>query len=104
MKHKKVESQFATNRRADYLSAELSHIAMEYDGSDLLLASELKEVIDETINDLPEKCRAVFELSRKEDKKNKEIAEELSISVKTVEAQITKGLKHLRKRLGEYFD
>lgn len=104
LKHKKVESQFANDRRADYLSAELSHITMEYDGSDLLLGSELKEIIDETISDLPEKCRAVFELSRKENKKNKEIAEELTISVKTVEAQITKGLKCLRKRLGEYFD
>ena len=44
----------------------------------------------------------IFELSRKEEKKYKEIAIELNISEKTVENQILKALKIMRKKLSEY--
>ena len=45
---------------------------------------------------LPDKCRDVFLKSRNEEMSNREIAEQLNISVKTVEAQITKALKTIR--------
>ncbi len=51
---------------------------------------------------LPEKCREVFLLSRIEGMSNAEIGEHLGISVKTVENQITRALKILRKELMEY--
>ena len=54
------------------------------------------------MNSLPKKCKQVFELSRYENLKNKEIAERLDISVKTVEAQMTKALKIFRENLKEY--
>ena len=51
---------------------------------------------------LPEQCRLVFQLSRFEDLKYAEIAEQLQISVKTVENQMGKALKIMREQLKEY--
>ena len=57
---------------------------------------ELKESVDMGVNQLPPKCRSVFELSRNQYKTNKEIAKLLDISEKTVENHLTKALKYLR--------
>ena len=51
------------------------------------------------IDSLPEKCRVVFNLSRFEELSHKQIAEQLGISTKTIENQITKALKILREAL-----
>lgn len=60
---------------------------------------EMRRIIREGINTLPEKCRAVFTLSRFNKMKNREIAEYLDISIKTVENQMTKALKVMREHL-----
>jgi RNA polymerase sigma-70 factor (ECF subfamily) len=52
---------------------------------------------------LPEKCRSVFEMSRQENKSNKEIAAQLGISEKTVESHLTKAIKRLRVNLNSLF-
>ncbi|MDD3878233.1 MAG: RNA polymerase sigma-70 factor [Bacteroidales bacterium] len=65
---------------------------------------ELKSIIDEAISSLPEKCREVFLLSRNDMLKYQEIADKLEISVKTVEAQMSKALKILREKLSDYTD
>lgn len=62
---------------------------------------ELNRLIQEAISALPDKCREVFLHSRQESLSNQEIADKMGISVKTVEAQITKALKRIRKYLGE---
>ncbi len=62
---------------------------------------ELNQLIQDAICTLPEKCREVFLKSRQKNMSNQEIAEEMEISVKTVEAQITKALKRIKKFLGE---
>lgn len=59
-------------------------------------AQELQEVLDSSMATLPEKCRQIFYLSRFELLPNKQIAEQLQISPKTVENQITKALRILR--------
>lgn len=64
-----------------------------------VLLNDLNQQLEEEITLLPEKCRRVFELSRKEQKTNKEIALELNISEKTVENHITKALRLLRAGL-----
>lgn len=64
--------------------------------------SELEKLIYKSIEDLPEKCRLVFIKNRMEDKTNKEIAQELNISVKAVEANMTRALKFLKERLSDY--
>lgn len=58
--------------------------------------NELNRLLQQGIEVLPEKCRAVYELSRKENKNNKEISHLLGISEKTVENHITKALRVLR--------
>jgi len=67
---------------------------------ELLLLKDLKIKIDRVIDLLPPACRMVFVLSRYENLKYKEIASQLNISVKTVENQMIKALKHLRQHLG----
>tara|TARA_R110002050_G_scaffold187015_2_gene321424 strand:- start:92301 stop:92882 length:582 start_codon:yes stop_codon:yes gene_type:complete len=71
-------------------------------GEGFLEFKELKEKIDLAIRNLPEHCRFVFEMSRFEELKNREIAEKLGITQKTVEAHLTKALKILRIELKEY--
>ena len=71
-------------------------------GDDYLEFHELKEKIDIAIRTLPDHCRVVFEMSRFEELKNREIAEKLGVTQKTVEAHLTKALKILRKELKDY--
>jgi RNA polymerase sigma-70 factor (ECF subfamily) len=60
---------------------------------------ELLERVEVEVNHLPPKCRNVFELSRKQYKTNKEIAQLMGISEKTVENHLTKALRYLRVNL-----
>lgn len=65
-------------------------------------ADELQQVIDQAVDGLPDRCRIIFILSRFEGMTYHEIAEQLDISVKTVENQISKALRTLRDRLSPY--
>jgi RNA polymerase sigma-70 factor (ECF subfamily) len=67
-----------------------------------VMASELESRISNAMEKLPEQCRLIFKLSRFEDLKYAEIAEQLDISVKTVENQMGKALKIMREQLKEY--
>jgi RNA polymerase sigma-70 factor (family 1) len=62
----------------------------------------LKQRIEQAIADLPEQCRLIFKMSRFEELKYKEIADQLGISIKTVENQMGKALKVLRYRLADF--
>ena len=66
------------------------------------MASELEDRIYKALHKLPEQCRLVFKLSRFEELKYAEIAEQLNISVKTVENQMGKALKIMRDQLKDY--
>ncbi len=70
--------------------------------SDHLETAELENKIRNALLKLPEKCRAVFELSRFEGKKYTEIAIQLNISVKTVESHMSKALLVLKSELRDY--
>lgn len=65
-----------------------------------LMYLELVEQINFVVETLPDKCKAVYKLSRDEQLSHKEIAKQLNISVKTVENHITNALKVLRASLG----
>jgi RNA polymerase sigma-70 factor (ECF subfamily) len=65
-------------------------------------ATELQSEIERAINELPERCRIIFSLSRFEEMTYQQIADELGISIKTVENQISKALRVLRVKLGQY--
>jgi RNA polymerase sigma-70 factor (ECF subfamily) len=58
--------------------------------------------INEAIENLPKKCKEIFVLSKKEGYTNMEIAEILSISIKTVESQITIAFKQIKKEMAIY--
>jgi len=66
------------------------------------ILSELENLFNESLNKLPERCREVFELSRLQGLRNREIAEKLNLSEKTVENQMTKALHVLREELKDY--
>ena len=63
---------------------------------------ELQKRVQDALNTLPEQCRQVFGLSRFEALKYREIAEQLGISIKTVETHMGKALRILRMELAEY--
>lgn len=63
---------------------------------DAIVTNDLLSLLNRKVYTLPEKCRSVFELSRKDHKTNKEIAATLGISEKTVENHMTRALKILR--------
>ncbi len=67
-----------------------------------LEAQDLKAAINDAIDSLPAKCKAIFILSRFEKLSHKEIATKLDISTKTIENQITKALKIVRVAVNKY--
>lgn len=76
-----------------------SFMEKENDENDPLKKDSDIECIHKVINKLPPVCQKVFRLSRFSNLSNKEIANELNISVKSVEKHITKAFKILRKDL-----
>ncbi|MEX0314712.1 MAG: RNA polymerase sigma-70 factor [Allomuricauda sp.] len=101
LRHKKVVCNYNNQylkQRERQINLEVLQ-AMEFDSATL---SELERLIQTSIKELPERCKRVFNMSRFDNKKNKEIAEELSISVKAVEANMTRALKSLKHSLSNY--
>ena len=68
----------------------------------ILLFDELYQKIEQSVIDFPPQCQKVFLLSRFEGKKNREIAEELNIKIKTVEAHMMKALSMMKNSLADY--
>lgn len=104
LKHKQITEKYKNYQKeqievaASYLSISAEH------GQSILIAKEFAQQIDMAIQNLPEKCRAIFKLSRFEGLKNKEIASQLKISINTVQTQISIALKNLRKDLYEFLN
>ncbi len=70
--------------------------------SEELQAAEIQFLVQEVISNMPEKRRVVYEMSRRDGLKYAEIAEKLGVSVKTVEAHLSKALEQLRQQLKDY--
>jgi RNA polymerase sigma-70 factor, ECF subfamily len=96
LRRKKVESRYIEIYKLVYVEK------LEPSVFESLLAKELDENIIKSISHLPLQCRKIFELSRSEGLKYKEIAETLNISIKTVEAQMSKAFRVLRIELSDY--
>jgi RNA polymerase sigma-70 factor (ECF subfamily) len=69
---------------------------------ELSITNEFRQKIDEAINDLPERCREIFLLAREEGLKYKEIASKLSLSEKTVNAQMVTAIKRIGNALRQF--
>lgn len=70
--------------------------------SDELCFNELFDEVESLVNQLPRQCQLIFRLNRENGLRYREIAEHLQISIKTVETQMGRALKLLRKRLSEH--
>ncbi|HNX55390.1 MAG TPA: RNA polymerase sigma-70 factor [Prolixibacteraceae bacterium] len=82
----------------------LKNVAILYhsDTEDSLDYQVLSERLSELVTQLPEQRRLIFKMSKEKGMSNKAIAEELHISVKTVEDHMTKARHYLKKQLTEY--
>jgi RNA polymerase sigma-70 factor, ECF subfamily len=97
LKHLKIREEYAMYISNDYME-QRSNV------EDYLETAEIESILEETLESLPAKRRRIFELSRFEGLKYHEIAEKLSVSVKTIEANMTKALKAFRKNLSAYLN
>lgn len=84
------------------LCREAPKLSVVNEGEEALIEKDIAHLLEKGIADLPEKCRQIFLLSRKEHLSTKEIARWLGIAPKTVENQITIALHRLRATLGDF--
>jgi RNA polymerase sigma-70 factor (ECF subfamily) len=87
--------------RADLFNR-LGELFSKNGGEEILSEKEINRLLEQGVAELPEKCRQIFIMSRREHLSTKEIAERLEISPKTVENQLTIALNRLRKTLGDF--
>ena len=93
IKHLKVRNAYAEDRKW----------TLEYEEtSDPLHVDELNQRIRVAIENMPEQCGRIFKMSRFEQLRYQEIADQLGLSVKTVENQMGKALKIVREELKDY--
>src|SRR6187397_1742035 len=95
IKHQKVRSNHRLHV-AYSMKNEVEHPAKK------VMAGELEKKIHSALNELPEQCRTIFQMSRFDELKYREIADKLGISVKTVESQMSKALRLLRVKLVDF--
>lgn len=76
--------------------------SLELFDQSLLSEQDIEKIVSEVINSLPEKCREIFIKSKIEGKKQKDIASEMNISLKTVENQMNIAYKKLKSELKDY--
>jgi len=96
VEHLQVQEQY----REDVMMQPAS--MSESDPDKIMEYKELEEILTRTIQKLPNRCKQIFQLHRIDGKKYREIAESLSISIKTVEAEMTKAYRILRKQVVQY--
>lgn len=101
LRHEKIKKGYAEKAEISFQN-QLYISALEKLDTTTINFQEIENIIENTLAELPARCREVFVLSRYHDKKNHEVAEELNISVKTVEANITKALKALKIALKDF--
>ena len=71
---------------------------------DKMIETELESKIFQIVTSLPKQYKRIYNMSRVEGRKNKQIADELNISIRTVETQISNALKELRIGLQSYVE
>ncbi|WP_128544147.1 RNA polymerase sigma-70 factor [Larkinella soli] len=96
-----LQEEFGRNVPLDQLASAGSPVPGEADPEQILQYTELYNRLETGIQTLSPQCRRVFLLSRYEGKKHREIADELRINLKTVEAHLGKALSFLRKVIRE---
>lgn len=96
LKHQKIKAQYQLHVMHQ------SKNQADQGASRKMMLKELEEKLRDAMNALPQQCRTIFQMSRFDGLKYQEIANQLGISVKTVENQMGKALKQLRVKLIDY--
>ncbi len=76
--------------------------SLEAFDEDLFSEEDVEKIISRAFDSLSDKCREIFIMSKLEGKKQKQIAEELNISINTIETQMGIAYKKLRVELKDY--
>ncbi len=98
VKYSVLNAIYRERRRNEIAMKVFGHQYHDFD-DEVIYASFLKEYINGVVDKLPEKCKLVFKYSREQGKNNPQIAFELNIAEKTVEAHLTKALKAIKYSL-----
>lgn len=101
LRHEKVKKSYKEETVAKKQN-QVYTIALGHIDTSVITFQEIESIIEKTLADLPPRCREIFILSRMEGKKNLEVATQLDISVKSVEAQITNALKIFKVSLKDF--
>lgn len=96
---KKYEISRLDELNEEYIYTKANQYVLEDSTSDILETKDLEKAIQNALEKLPAKTKEIFLMSRYDNKKNKEIAESLNISIKTVEFHINKALQILKQIL-----
>jgi len=102
LRNLKYNKRLYDSQNLESIKLESNFYALDSLDTSSLTFQEIEKIIKDTLQQLPPQCRNVFNMSRFENKKYKEIAEELNISVKAVEGHISKALKLFRTNLKDF--
>lgn len=91
LRRQRQETAWVDEAAADVVESFVPRDPVEHD--------ELVRVVQQAIEQLPERCRLIYTMSRQENLTYVEIAEALGLSVKTVETQMSRAFRMLRKRV-----
>lgn len=100
LRRKATEREIITQIQDEYMQLlKLKFESLEALNNKLLAEPDIDSTIQKAIESLPEKCRQIFVMNKIEGKKQKNIAEELNISINTVESQMAIAYKKLKEEL-----
>ena len=103
LRHKTIVQNTAQKLQDDYTKAlQIKFQSLEAFDEQLFSEPDIETVIQNAIESLPERCREIFVLNKIEGKKQKDIAQELNISINTVENQMAIAYKKLKEILKDY--
>jgi RNA polymerase sigma-70 factor (family 1) len=103
LRRKTLERQTIDEMQSEYnRTLKLNFESLEALDNKLFNESNIDTVLQNAIDSLPEKCREIFVMNKIEGKKQKLIAQELNISIHTVESQMAIAYKKLKEVLKDY--
>lgn len=102
MKYKVINAQAKNKKAIEYQQYAASTSLKHHDTENWLSFEELKKQLEKFVSQLPERCQLTYRLSREVGLSYREIAEELNISEKAVEANLSRANQSLRAQLTQF--
>ena len=104
LRHKIIMKNAFNRMQEEYeLTLQMKFQSLEEFNEQIFNNADIEKIINDAIQSLPEKCRQIFVMNKIEGKKQKTIAEELHISVNTIENQMAIAYRKLKEILNDYF-